>query len=69
MHSDVSRKSVSQERKGLTAPLEDHCAVTIFPVRFPEKENAVANAQKSPVDAYRKRMKRQGLVRVEVQVR
>jgi hypothetical protein len=53
----------------LTAPLEDHCAIAIFPVRFPEKENAVADAQKSPVDAYRKRMKRQGLVRVEVQVR
>ncbi len=29
----------------------------------------MANAQKSPVDAYRRRMKRQGLVRVEVQVR
>jgi len=66
---NVSPKSVSLRQRGLTAPLEVHCAITIFPVRFPEKESAVANAQKSPVDAYRKRMKRQGLVRVEVQVR
>lgn len=41
----------------------------MFPVILPEMEDAVTEPRKSSVTSYRRRMKRRGLVRVEVQVR
>ncbi len=40
-----------------------------FPARFPERKDAMTSAELSPVTRWRMRRRRQGFVRVEVQVR
>jgi hypothetical protein len=45
------------------------CSRTGFPVTLPEEGSQMPKPQKSSVQLYRQRMKRMGLVRVEVQAR
>ena len=45
------------------------CHVQPFPVVFPDMTSATANSDLSPVTRWRRRRRRQGFVRVEVQVR
>ena len=50
---------------------EGLCRTDTFPVMFPEtvEGHGMTSSRKSPLASYRRRMKSQGLVRVEVQVR